>query len=166
MCGYANDQFDRDQKERTEQTNKDLLAVDQERARRRRDSRSLYDEQMKTSEEMQQDEIQRANDLARQNIKSVGDELAKTKRQFDESIQKANEPAQPRSKKPSLPTRDWGPSGLDKASTAGTFSGFGLNQIGAGSGLMQKISDFTQRTAEATEDIADQMADGGMEFGS
>ncbi|MGH2271923.1 hypothetical protein ACQ9LF_08995 [Anaerohalosphaeraceae bacterium U12dextr] len=163
---YANDQFDRDQNQRAEQTNKDLLAVDQERARRRRDSRLLYDDQMKTSEQMQQDEIERANDLARQNIKNVGDELAKTKRQFDESIRKANEPAQPRSKKPPAPSRDWSPSGLDKASTTGTFSAFGLNQMGVGSGLMQKISDYTQRTAEATEEIADQMADGGLEFGN
>jgi len=163
---YANDQFGRDKRNRTEQTNKDLLAVDQERAKRRRDLRSMYDDQMKTSEQMQQYQIQRANDLARQNIKSVGDELAKTKRQFDESIQKANEPAQPRSKKPPAPSSNWGPSGLDKASTTGPFSAFGLNQMGVGSGLMQKISDYTQRTAEATEEIADQMAEGGLEFGN
>jgi hypothetical protein len=36
--------------------------------------------------------------------------------------------------------------------------------MGAG-GVMQKIADATQRTAEATEEIADNTSDGGAEFG-
>ncbi|OHB50516.1 MAG: hypothetical protein A2Y10_18125 [Planctomycetes bacterium GWF2_41_51] len=159
------DQFESDRKERQEQTNKDMQEIEKDRTEKRSEVEKQLNAQLLASRQLLDEDMQKQNDEAEAKSKQIVDELAKTKREFDDSIARANEPVQPK-QMAKLPSNKWqlGSSALDKVSTTGTFSAFGLSQLGAG-GVMQKIADATMRTAEATEDIADNTSGGGAEFG-
>ncbi len=151
------------------QTEKDaaLQDIENRRAGRRAQSKAEFDAGISGANQYVEDGLKKVIDKNNADKKAVADELAKTKGEFNAAIAKAKEPVEPKAKAAIPAQKDWTSSGLanaDKASTAGTFSAFGLAQMGAG-GVMQKIADATQRTAEATEEIADNTSGGGTEFG-
>jgi len=142
-----------------------LSEIEARRTGRRKQSKTEFDSGMAGAKQYVEDGLKDVIDSNNASKKAVADELAKTKDEFNAAIAKAKEPVESKAKTPVLHKKDWqGESGLTKASTTGTFSAFGLSQLGAG-GVMQVISAATLRTAEATEDIADNTAGGGAEFG-
>ena len=142
-----------------------LTEIETRRAGRRKQSKAEFDSGMAGANQYVENSLKNVIESNNADKKAVADELAKTKDEFNAAIAKAKEPVEPKTKTPILPKKDWqADSGLTKASTTGTFSAFGLSQLGAG-GVMQKIADATMRTAEATEDIADNTSGGGAEFG-
>ena len=142
-----------------------LNDIEARRAGRRKQSKTEFDSGMAGANQYVEDSLKNVIDSNNAEKKAIADELAKTKDEFNAAIAKAKEPVESKAKTLLLPKKDWqAESGLTKASTTGTFSAFGLSQMGAG-GVMQKIADATIRTAEATEDIADNTSGGGAEFG-
>jgi hypothetical protein len=180
------DSFAQDKKDREDAASSKLLQIDKEaeakraaiekdkedsladiearRAKRRTQSKNEFDSGMSGANKYVEDGLKNIIDENKKASQETATELAKTKNEFNAAVAKAKEPVAPTAKALTVPKKDWQPSGLDKASIAGTFSSFGLGQMGAG-GVMQKIADASMRTAAATEEIADNTADGGMEFG-
>jgi len=181
------DSFTQDKQERHENSDAKILAIDKEadanrsaieqekeqslreietrRSGRREQSKAEFDSGMAGANQYVEDGLQGMIDANAQSSKEVADELAKTKEEFNAAIAKAKEPVESKAKTLVPAQKDWqAQSGLTKASTTGTFSAFGLSQMGAG-GVMQKIADFTQRTAQATEEIAENSDNGTAEFG-
>ena len=161
------EQFASDAQARDAQTNADMAAAEQERQSRRQGAKSGYDSLMDASNQIVTEELQNLSDQSAENLKAVGDELKQAKDAFNTSVAEASKPDKKQPEQKKIPSRkfDWQDSGADKASSVGTFSAFGLSQMGVGS-VMQKIADFTQRTAEATEELVDKMDGGELEFGS
>jgi hypothetical protein len=95
-------------------------------------------------------------------LKKNAYEIAKTRKEWQSAIDEASAPgaAGPEKKPKSNPKI--GEVADQSAAAVGTFSSFGLSQLGAG-GVIQKIALATERTANACEDIADN-GGGGMEF--
>jgi hypothetical protein len=146
------------------ETQTELDEIDKARNEKRKRAKEQFDSGLAGANQYVEEGLQNTIDGINAGKKGVADELAKTKEEFNAAIAKAKEPVQPKGKLP-LPQKDWeANTGLTKASTAGTFSAFGLGQIGAG-GVMQKIADATTRTAEATEEMADNMDGNEVEFG-
>lgn len=155
-------QFAADAEKRAQQTVNDLEGNKAGAAAARADAKQKYDAQIAGSKQALYEDMKAVSDDAAANLKAVGDELAQAKSDFNAAIAKAKEPAAPTTPKPPPPKKDWNTLGMDKASSSGTFSAWGLGQMGVG-GVMQKIADYTLRTAEATEDMAD-AADAGASF--
>ncbi|OQA03990.1 MAG: hypothetical protein BWY69_00145 [Planctomycetes bacterium ADurb.Bin401] len=146
------------------ETQTELDEIDKARSEKRKLAKEQFDSGLAGANQYVEEGLQNTIDGINAGKKGVADELAITKEEFNAAIAKAKEPIQPKGKVP-LPQKDWeANTGLTKASTAGTFSAFGLSQLGAG-GVMQKIADFTQRTAEATEEMAENSDQGDIEFG-
>jgi len=141
-----------------------LKEIESRRTKRREQSKNEFDSGMGAANQYVENGLKTVIDENKKASQDTAAELAKTKNEFNAAVAKAKEPVAPTAKTLTAPKKDWQPSGLDKASIAGTFSAFGLGQVGAG-GVMQKIADASMRTAAATEEIADNTADGGMEFG-
>jgi hypothetical protein len=155
-----------DKQNRDEQSMAEMNQIENERKKRRDSARGEYDALSDAAEQAQYDELKSVSEESANNLRTVGEELKKAKDDFNSSVKEANAPEKKTApvKRPAMRGINW-QSGMDKASSTGTFSAFGLSQIGAGS-VMQKIADFTQRTAEATEELADKMDGGEPEFGA
>ncbi|OHB58786.1 MAG: hypothetical protein A2Y12_00090 [Planctomycetes bacterium GWF2_42_9] len=141
-----------------------LNEIESRRAKRREQSKKEFDSGLGAANQYVENGLQNIIEENKKASQETAAELAKTKNEFNAAVAKVKEPAAPTAKALTAPKKDWQASGLDKASIAGTFSAFGLGQMGAG-GVMQKIADASMRTAAATEEIADNTADGGAEFG-
>ena len=146
------------------ETQTELDGIEKTRAGKRGDAKKVYDSQMDASQQIVTDGLQGVIDSSNASMKKVAQELAATKDEFNSSIAKAKEPVAPKVN-PKLPNKDWETkNGLEKADSAGTFSSFRLGEMGVSSTL-QSIAANTQRTAEATEDMAANAGDSGSEFG-
>jgi hypothetical protein len=147
-----------------EETQTEIQKIEKARSEKRKHAKEQFDSGLAGANQYVEEGLQNTIDGINAGKKAAADELAKTKEEFNAAIAKAKEPVQPKGKLP-LQQKDWqANTGLTKASTAGTFSAFGLGQLGAG-GVMQKIADATTRTAEATEEMADNMDGNEVEFG-
>ncbi|OHB51765.1 MAG: hypothetical protein A2Y12_01385 [Planctomycetes bacterium GWF2_42_9] len=162
----ADKQADDERLKLEQDTQNSLKEIEDKRAKRRENASRRFDTGMDMAGQYFDDGIGKTMQGAEDGLQGAADELAATKNQFRQSIEKAKKTAE--TKQPALvaPKADLqANTGLAKATTIGTFSAFGLGQLGAGGGVMQKIADASARTANATEEIADNMGDGGMEFG-
>jgi hypothetical protein len=147
------------------ETQTELDEIEKSRSEKRNRAKEQFDSGIAGANQYAEEGLQNTIDGINKGKNAVADELAKTKKEFNDAITKAKEPVQSKGLRTPPAKKDWEVnSGLTKASTAGTFSAFGLGQLGAG-GVMQKIADATLRTAEATEEMADNMDDNGLEFG-
>ena len=145
-------------------TQTELDGIEKTRAGKRGDAKKVYDSQMDASQQIVTDGLQGVIDSSNASMKKVSEELAATKDEFNSSIAKAKEPVAPKVN-PKLPNKDWETkNGLEKADSAGTFSSFRLGEMGVSSTL-SSIAANTQRTAEATEDMAENAGNSGIEFG-
>jgi hypothetical protein len=156
---YTNQQFAKDKAERTANTDAEMLAADQQRIAAEKAATDKYNADVAAIAAAFANDLTANDKEAADRLKGVADELAKAQAEWKNALAKAAEPggtAQP--KRPAVPGFS-DVSGATAASVAGTFSAWGLGQMGVG-GVMQKIADYTLRTAEATEDIASGMGDG------
>ncbi|OQA04308.1 MAG: hypothetical protein BWY69_00031 [Planctomycetes bacterium ADurb.Bin401] len=146
-------------------TQDQLDSIEKNRSDKKKRAKEKFDSGVSGAQQYVEEGLQNTVDAANSDMAEIAEQIEQTKKDFNDAIARAKEPG-PAKANPKTPTlkQDWQANGLDKASTFGTFSAFGLSQLGAG-GVMQKIADATQRTAAATEEIADNTADGGMEFG-
>jgi hypothetical protein len=146
-------------------TQSEIDGIEKSRGQKREQAKKEFDAGLAGANQYVEEGLKNTIDGINAGKKGVADELAKTKEEFNAAVAKAKEPAKSKNAKTPAPKKDWeANTGLTKASTAGTFSAFGLGQMGAG-GVMQKIADSSARTAEATEEIADKMDDSDVEFG-
>ena len=156
---YTNQQFAKDKADRTAKTDAEMLAADNQRVAAEKSATDKYNADVAAIAQAFANDLSANDKEAADRLKAVADELAKAQAEWRAALGKAAEPgtaAQPR--RPALPSFS-DVSGATAASATGTFSAWGLGQMGVGS-VMQKIADYTQRTAEATEDIADGIGDG------
>ena len=155
---YTNQQFAKDKADRTAKTDAEMLAADRQRVAAEKSATDKYNADVAAIAQAFANDISANDKEAADRLKAVADELAKAQAEWKTALGKAAEPggaAQP--KRPALPS--FSDVSTTAASATGTFSAWGLGQMGVGS-VMQKIADYTQRTAEATEDMADNMGDG------
>ncbi|OHB60688.1 MAG: hypothetical protein A2Y12_04910 [Planctomycetes bacterium GWF2_42_9] len=145
-------------------TQNELDGIEKARSGKRGDAKTVYDSQIGASQQIVTDGLQGLIDSSNASMNKVADDLAATKDDFNSSIAKANEPVAPKVK-PKLPNKDWETkNGLEKADSAGTFSAFRLGEMGVSSTL-QSIAANTQRTADATEDMAENAGGNETTFG-
>ena len=155
---YTNQQFAKDKADRTAKTDSEMLAADNQRIAAEKTATDKYNADVAAIAQAFANDISANDKEAADRLKAVADELVAAKAEWKTALDKAAEPGtatQP--KKPALPS--FSDISTTAASATGTFSAWGLGQMGVGS-VMQKIADYTQRTAEATEDMADNMGDG------
>ncbi|MDO8302567.1 MAG: hypothetical protein Q7T18_04925, partial [Sedimentisphaerales bacterium] len=155
----TNKYFAQEKAARTAKTDAEMLTADQQRVAAEKSATDKYNADVAAIAQSFANDLSANDKEAADRLKAVADELAKAQAEWKNALSAAAQPggaAQP--KRPSVPSFS-GVSAATGASAAGTFSAWGLGQMGVG-GVMQKIADYTQRTAEATEDIADGIGDG------
>ena len=150
--------FAQEKAARTAKTDTEMRTADNQRVAAEKAATDKYNADVAAIAAAFANDISANDKEAADRLKAVADELAAAQAEWKTALDKAAEfgaAAQP--KRPALP--GFSDVSMTAASAAGTFSAWGLGQIGVGS-VMQKIADYTQRTAEATEDMADNAGDG------
>ncbi|MFA5291954.1 MAG: cell envelope integrity protein TolA [Phycisphaerae bacterium] len=158
------DSLAQDKADRDAETQKDLQAIESQRASSRSAAKAGYEQDKDNIANAYTADIEANNKEAEDRLKKNAQELAKAKGQWQASLNRAAEPADAQMpQRPNIPKFGDTLAMAGSASAIGTFSASGLSMLGAG-GVMQKIAAASQATADNTEEIADNTADSGDEF--